>query len=66
MTELSLELTKLKSVYNLWLHENQIESIPIEIEALKKLTHLLIDENEIKNLGEIRKILPNLRIIDED
>lgn len=66
LTEFPKEFNQMESIGNLWLHGNEIKSIPLEIQNLKNLTHLLIDLPEITNLAEIHKLLPELRIIDEN
>jgi len=66
LTKFSLEFVSLTKTYNLWLHGNEITFIPTEITQMKSLTHLLIDETEVTNLDEIKTLLPELRIIDEN
>lgn len=55
----------LESVGNLWMHENQITEIPKEISLLKRMSHFLVDAHKISNIEEIRKEIPDVRIIDE-
>jgi len=56
----------MESVTNLWVHDNPFKSIPLEITRMSNLTHFLVNEPKIKNIEEIRKLLPKVRVIDED
>ena len=53
------------SVGNLWVHGNKIKIIPTEINMMKGLHHFLVTESEIKNIEEIKKLIPDVRVIDE-
>ncbi len=66
LTEFSSEFLGLVSAYNLWLHGNKIKHINTGIVKMLNLSHLLIDKTEVDNIKEIMRLLPELRIIDEN
>ena len=48
------------------MHGNNFKVIPNEIQNLKSMSHLLVDAHEIDNIEEITKLIPTVRIIDEN
>ena len=56
----------METVGNLWIHGNNIRKIPQEISTMKSLHHLLVTQKNIQNLGEIKKIIPNVRVINQE
>ena len=59
------ECTKMLSLHNLWIHNNKFETIPKQIQNLENLGYFLVDAHKIKNIEEIKSLIPNVRIIDK-
>lgn len=58
-------ILEMESVGNLWIHGNKIEKIPLEISKMPSLHHFLLSQELIENLEEIRKIIPEVRVVDQ-
>ncbi len=64
-SEFPKSIIGMDSVGNLWIHGNKIKIIPQEISTMKGLHHFLLTESEIKNLEDIKQLIPDVRIINQ-